>query len=350
MAYKEQKYTAEKDAMLVSLVVMAFLFLARTIRLTYRVCVGGLSLIQGKPVKRQNGIETSTHQFVPVDQVSLPVEKVRDFADTVPVRPKEAEYRIASRIHIAELMQSDVRVARIWFYTYEHAGKIRRVLKIDDRQVRKILGTDRYYMTDVDWDPRTGDLGIEKIKQAAHAEVMSLLMARLKRSGGSKVAAVDSMHLAKAPAPVAQPVAKAPVSPVPSDNGKQGMTKIEEPVKVPLAQSTPSPVAEAAVKPEARPVKGDKFVGVIAEMGRVKRPGQGGTEYTAYCLKLDQDGKHTTHYGVEIERELLERNCSHGDTVALTYMGRQQMVEGTMFKNLYRIDVLKRHNAPKGAH
>jgi hypothetical protein len=349
MAYKEQNYTAEKDTMLVSLVVMAFLFLGRTIRLAYRVCAGGLSLIQGKPVERQKGIETSTHQSVSVDQVNLPVEKVQDFADTVPIPPKEAEYRVASRIHIAELMQSDVRVARIWFYTYEQAGKIRRVLKIDDRQVRKILGTDRYYMKDVDWDPKTGDLGMEKIKQAAHAEVMSLLMARLKRSGGSKVDAVGSMHIAKAPAPVVQPVAKPPVSLVLSDQAQQGTNKIAEPLKVSQVQATQSPAAEIAGKPEARPVKGDKFVGVIAEMGRVTRPGQGGTEYSAYCLKLDQDGKHTTHYGVEIERELLERNCSHGDTVALTYMGRQK-IEGTMFKNLYRIDVLKRHNAAKGAH
>lgn len=192
MAYKEQNYTAEKDAMLVSLVVMAFLFLVRTIRLTYRVCVGGLSLIQGKPVKRQNGIESSTHQFVSVDQVNLPVEKVRDFADKgVPkgvsseaekpgsvssvaekssgesLRGVDERFQIASRIYTSRLKRQGECVGRLWLYSYEQAGFIRQVFKINDSKLVTALGTNRLDLGCVGFDPKAGEAGIETIKSEA---------------------------------------------------------------------------------------------------------------------------------------------------------------------------------------
>ena len=352
MANSIKKNHMAQTSFVGAIIIGFFLLLVGTVKVIYKV-VRALFLwhAEKESAKSPRGIETTIHRVNGGNLVAVPIAtganrldvNAPEFADTIPVAPVETELRISSRIHIAQLMQGDVRIGRIWFYTYDKAGKIRRVFKVDDRQVRKFMGTERFYMTDVDWDPAKGEQGIETIKKAAFNEVMSLMMSRLKRSGGTKKQLGGNVELVAKEAAPAAVTPKAPPAPAP--------VQAIAPAQAAAAVATANVVETKPVaKLDARPAKGDKFAGVIAEMGRVKRPGgRDGQGYFAYCLKLDQNGKHTTHYGVEIERELLERNCAPGDTVELTYMGRQ-MIDDTTHKNLFKIDVIRRQNGQKGAN
>lgn len=61
-------------------------------------------------------------------------------------------------------------------------------------------------------------------------------------------------------------------------------------------------------------------------------------------MKLDVDGAHMPFYGVEIERELIERKVRLGDRIEVVFMGRSQISqagEKPRFKNLYKVNVLK---------
>ena len=243
------------------------------------------------------------------------------------------DYVASSRIFAVPLEAGPgVQIGRIWFYLYDDLKLIRRVFRIDDKQVQKIMGgKERFYMTDVPWDRATGERGIEEIQIQAAADVEKLVQERASKRAGSKAkAAKGSQAQAQMPIQIVKVEAalKPAVKPVDSSTGEQQAS----------VQSAPA-VRQAVV----RPVEGQRYSGVIAEMGPVSRPGyRGAPPYQAFCLKLESGGVHVPLYGVELQRELLERDAAAGDTVEVTFMGTKPNNSGSGHTNLYRVEIVSK--------
>ncbi len=260
-------------------------------------------------------------------------------AGTVISAPQKEDFVAASRVRIANLTPGgNVNVARIWFYLYEDQKIIKRVFRPDDHQLRKLMGCDRYYMTNVPWDPKTGEAGIDSIIKSSTDDVVKLVNDRhALRAGKAK----GGVRKEPAAAPVKFTVAKpeqevAKFAPIPV---KAEAPKTEAPrVEVKPLQGT---VKESVV----RPVEGQEYIGTVAEMGSVARPGGRNGTYNAFCLKLEKGGVHSTFYGVELEREVLEHAVKAGDKLSVVYMGRQELPQqngASSWKNLYKVKVINR--------
>ncbi|CAN7624184.1 hypothetical protein LJR189_004696 [Acidovorax delafieldii] len=79
----------------------------------------------------------------------------------------DERFQIASRIHTARLKRHEECVGRLWLYSYEQAGFIRQVFKINDSKLATALGTNRLDLGCVGFDPKAGEAGIETIKSEA---------------------------------------------------------------------------------------------------------------------------------------------------------------------------------------
>ncbi len=241
-----------------------------------------------------------------------------------------------------------VPVGRIWLYLYRSERKVRRVFRIEDEQIRAILGTkSRYYMPDVPWKVEGGDAELSRIRHQSASDVERLIVLThnermSKRPGGRtrcefqgqmKIAPEAPVTVKAPPAAVAQPAAPEP-APV-AQPAAQDATVV--PVKLVQAAETP----EAPVKSVSRPVAGRSYTGVISEMGPTTRQGANGP-YQAFCVKLESNGVHMPLYGVELEREIIERKAVPGDTVKIVLMQRQPIEGSTKWKNLYKVEILQK--------
>lgn len=324
------------SSFITTFVASCFVFLIRFVsfffKLVFKTSANEL------PVRTSYMAPASTTSRASVDLAEFTVNEAKsrtdDFKDTVVAPVQKADFEIATRVHVANLeVAHGVQVGRLWFYIYDK--KVRRVFKVEDRQIQAILGDtqrprSRYYMEDLPWDSKSGEEGIKALERTTVEEVCKLVYERANRRAGTKTN--KQAKEAKA-LPQALKIAPALAS-----------VKSED-IKPQVAQATSTSEAPAEVKKSvARPVEGRTHEGVIAEMGRTMRPGRDGN-YEAYCLKLELNGVHTPLYGVELERELLERKAQAGDLVRVIDMGRQpvQLAEGrTGFKNLYRVVILKK--------
>lgn len=258
-------------------------------------------------------------------------------------RPKEVFTLPSSRVITVTIEGAKgVAVGRIWLYLYRHDRKIRRVFRIEDEQVRAILGTkNRFYMTDVPWNVEGGDEELARVRHQSAMDVERIIVTshseRMKKNTASPRGRSEYQgHVkiaADKPEPKAEKVvpspAQAPVKP-PLDNAPAAVAVEPQP--------TPSAPTVSSVE---RPVAGRSYVGVISEMGRTTRQGSEG-KYEAFCVKLESDGVHTPLYGVELEREIIERQAAPGDKVRVVFMQRQP-IEGqgpSKWKNLYKVEVL----------
>ena len=257
-------------------------------------------------------------------------------------RPKEVFTLPSSRVITVTIEGAKgVAVGRIWLYLYRHDRKIRRVFRIEDEQVRAILGTkNRFYMTDVSWNVEGGDQELARIRHQSAMDVERIIVSshneRMKKNAVPKGSSEYQGHVkiaADKPEPKAEKAIAAPAqAPIQTPT-----PELSSAVAV-ANQTTP---AVAAVSSVERPVAGRSYVGVISEMGRTTRQGADG-KYEAFCVKLESDGVHTPLYGVELEREIIERQAAPGDKVRVVFMQRQP-IEGqgpSKWKNLYKVEVL----------
>lgn len=253
--------------------------------------------------------------------------------------PQTKDFDVASRVRIANLtIDGNIPVARIWFYLYEEKKIIRRVLRLDDHQLRQIMGCARYYMPNVEWDPKTGEGGIDAIIGSSTTEVVKL---------------VDNRKILRSGKPKGATRKEAPLEP-----SKLTLIKAEKPIQKVVVPQATEPTKDKSQDANAksgsqvresvtRPVEGQEYVGCVAEMGIVDRPGHHGS-YKAFCLKLEKNGVHSTFYGVELEREVLEHKVRAGDQVSVIFMGRQELPQSggqTSFKNLYKVKVIARRGS-----
>lgn len=253
-----------------------------------------------------------------------------EVGDAIFCKASEAEHTPASRIVVIPLTAAKgLEIGRIWLYLYQNSGKIRRVFKVDDEQVRSILGCKRaYYMTDLQWDPHGGEKEIDRIRQQAAADVERLVVTSYDiRVNRGKKANCEYKGTVK----IAEPAVAVTATAKPAEPQAHAVQS---------AQGIMKPAPSGSV---VRPVAGNVYEGVISEMGHTTRQGSNGP-YKAFCVKVEKAGVHSPLYGVELEREIIERRAAPGDTVRITFMKRAP-IEGEshgMWKNLYKVEVLQK--------
>jgi hypothetical protein len=308
--------------------------------------------------------------------------KSDDFSPTVFSMAQKADYPVSDRVQIVTLeIAPNAPIGRIWIYLFPDEKQAKPVFMVDDSQVRVVVGVKRYYVAPVAWDPVDGEEGIDKLKHQLAAQMQDMVNKKwtqyhkLKAQGKVphqelKLQAARAVKLKPAAEPKEQPAERASAkqhaamatpAPVPA----------VAPVAAPVVQATapvappPAPAAAAPAPAPARPVElakpgpnghvgrmvqGQSWTGYVAEMGMVDRPGTGGTTYETFCLKIDVNRTHLPFYGVELQRELMERRARPGDKVELVFMGTAPVLRGEgqkpMWKNLYKITVLEKGSQP----
>lgn len=235
------------------------------------------------------------------------------------LKPGQAVYTIASPVKVMApsdfittmkiMATKDVELGTMILYLYKQEGIVKRVFKIRDSQVKELLGAKkpRYYMTSVKWDQADTNLTAAKRKTCEDLERLLTLSSVKSKPVKVRVAPAESL--------MQEPKAHKVMS---------------------VQKEVSSPELRDAVQ---RHAKGDEQVGVVAEMGVVERS-SGDRTFKSFCLKIDCNGTIKPSYGVELEREVRERNVKAGDTVKLVFMGTEPTPKG--FKKLYRIEVLKK--------
>lgn len=329
---------ASETSYLVQFIAGCFLLVIRLVGVLYKA----FTAFQGEPTQAKTlrpmvapaGVKPAADAGTAVAAPKPQAPSGTALAGTVISAPQKDDFVAASRVRIANLTPGgNVNVARIWFYLYEDQKIIKRVFRPDDHQLRKLMGCDRYYMTNVPWDPKTGEAGIDSIIKSSTEDVVRLVNDRhALRAGKPKGGARKEQAAAPVKFTVAKPeqeVAKPAPIPV-----KAEAPKVE-------AKPVPAVVKESV----ARPVEGQEYIGTVAEMGSVPRSGGRNGTYNAFCLKLEKGGVHSTFYGVELEREILEHAVKAGDKVSVVYMGRQELPQqngASSWKNLYKVKVINR--------
>lgn len=257
-------------------------------------------------------------------------------------RAGEIETMPASRVVIVPLEAAkNVSVGRVWLYLYPEKQIIRRVFRVEDPQVRAILRMRKssYYMTDVKWDPADGDHAIERIRQQAADDVV-----RLVTSASNERDTKDSRGSVSRTRKVTPAISIAPPAPAEKEVVKAAVAEALPPkAPEPEPQATVAPRVSATPVPApvpTHPVAGEAREGVIVEMGKTPRQGNGGT-YEAFCVKLEVNGVHIPYYGVELEREVFERQAKPGDRVRITLMDRMAIGQGRT-KNLFKVEMLRK--------
>ena len=235
------------------------------------------------------------------------------------LKPGQAVYTIASPVKVIApsdfittmkiMAAKDVELGTMILYLYKQEGVVKRVFKIRDSQVKELLGAKkpRYYLTNIKWDQ--DDTRLTAAKRKTCEDLERLLTLSSVKSKPVKVR-------------------EAPAESLMQGATAHKVTSVEKEVS--------SPELRDAVQ---RHAKGDEQVGVVAEMGMVERS-SGDRTFKSFCLKIDCNGTIKPSYGVELEREVRERNVKAGDTVKLVFMGTEPTTKG--FKKLYRVEVLKK--------
>lgn len=246
-------------------------------------------------------------------------EVSKDEYRSAKLNPGQAVYTIASPVKVIApsdfittmkiMAAKDVELGTMILYLYKQEGVVKRVFKIRDSQVKELLGAKkpRYYLTNIKWDQ--DDTRLTAAKRKTCEDLERLLTLSSVKSKPVKVR-------------------EAPAESLMQGATAHKVTSVEKEVS--------SPELRDAVQ---RHAKGDEQVGVVAEMGMVERS-SGDRTFKSFCLKIDCNGTIKPSYGVELEREVRERNVKAGDTVKLVFMGTEPTTKG--FKKLYRVEVLKK--------
>lgn len=246
-------------------------------------------------------------------------EVSKDEYRSAKLNPGQAVYTIASPVKVIApsdfittmkiMAAKDVELGTMILYLYKQEGVVKRVFKIRDSQVKELLGAKkpRYYLSSIKWDQ--ADTSLTAAKRKTCEDLERLLTLSSVKSKPVKVREAPAESLMQGPT-------------------AHKVTSVEKEVT--------SPELRDAIQ---RHAKGDEQVGVVAEMGMVERS-SGDRTFKSFCLKIDCNGTIKPSYGVELEREVRERNVKAGDTVKLVFMGTEPTPKG--FKKLYRVEVLKK--------
>ena len=225
------------------------------------------------------------------------------------------EIQAADWISTEMIACKDVILGTMIYYVYEKSGIVKRVFKIREAQVKAILKCKKssYYLTDLAWCSSDDDLA--KVKTTTNEQLELLLTksaAPKPKSGSSNVVQMNTQKQAGAKA-IPQPHNAQPAKP----------------------QNVIQPLRDAV----KRKAEGEETVGVIASFGMATRT-RGNEVFESFELAIDTQGQILRFYGVDLEREVRDRQVKAGDTIKLISMGKQWIAQG--YKNLYAIELLKK--------
>jgi len=238
----------------------------------------------------------------------------------------------SDRVRVIPIQTQDkTPIGRMWLYLYPEKKVARRVFKVDAPEIRRLLNTKTYYMTDLPYTPDGGESEMEALDAKAAAEVGRLINLAADSKQVQKKAKLPKPKAATTAAPAQSAPAAAPPVVVQKSELSAQAQPVNVPVNVPVKGDASRNSASSSVP---RPVTGERYEGIVAEMGMVPRSG-----YDIFCLKLDIGGKgtHMPLYGVELEREVMERQVVAGDQVIVIFMGRQDLGHGKS-KNLFKVE------------
>jgi hypothetical protein len=223
---------------------------------------------------------------------------------------------VSARVAVAEVCGPTKLVYGVmWLYLYPERKIAKRVFKVTDRKLVKLLNSDRYYLPDVPYEARKGT---SELLLQMHLEVSKILN--------------------KNPSVMRQKKQQ----PVPD------VAKVVAPVQVqrPIATASPAPLRTQQVEVPApafkRNVEGDVYQGVVSVAGSTRMPGRGGRKpYDTFCLTLNDMGKETPLFGAELERQVNDMQIRPGERVRVVFMGKSKVdipgSETPAYKNLYQI-------------
>lgn len=226
-----------------------------------------------------------------------------------------SDLAIADFIHVVAVKVQGLTIGKLHLKFYEKERKVKRTFVAFESQLQKLLHMrrDRIALAMQSWTGDKSQAFINDLVDRTMDEIESMVSAKptVARAKPQRVSAVAAK--------------------VASKSGAEPKAVTKEAVDMALA------ALEGSID---RKAVGVKTVGVVTEFRRVPRNGANGP-YEIFCLKLDVDGTHIPMYGVELERECIERKVKAGDRVEVVDMGKQQL-EGGYKKNLFRINVLER--------
>lgn len=260
-------------------------------------------LIQDQAEPKQVGIAEYKHAKLDVGQTV--------FTLASPLKEIQAADWISTEI----IACKDVMLGTMIYYVYEKSGIVKRVFKIREGQVKAILKCKKssYYLTDLAWCSSDDDLA--KVKKTTNEQLELLLTtsaAPKPKSATSNVVQINTQKQAN-PKSMQQPHNTQPAKP----------------------QNVRQPLRDAV----KRKVEGEETVGVIASFGMATRT-KGDEVFDSFELAIDTQGQILRFYGVDLEREVRDRQVKAGDTIKLISMGKQWIAQG--YKNLFAIELLKK--------
>ncbi len=290
------------------------------------------------PVVKQ-AVPVFPRDFQPTVQLAVPIATAQ--ADALPTAAKVtvepsvqkakplANLAIADRVRTAQLYgPQGVVFGMMWLYLYPDLGIARRVFKVTDRHLIKLLDRDRFYFADVPYDPA---MGYKVLLDKLHAECSVLLGKRRTDQREKRQSGVRTPRAAQAPAVVQASSPVRAVEPIP----------VPAPTAVPVAAAPPQAVEATQVAPAARRrVNGDEYKGIVTVAARTRR-GSGTDSYETYCLTINDGAREIPLFGNELERQAADLKIKPGDKIKVIFMGKQQTtVPGSTrpsYKNLYQL-------------
>lgn len=241
----------------------------------------------------------------------------------------------SDRVRVIPIQTQDkTPIGRMWLYLYPEKKVARRVFKVDAPEIRRLLNAKTYYMTDLPYTPDGGEAEMDALDAKAAAEVGRLINLTAAQKQGQKKVKLPK-PTKPGPADAQSPAQSAPAAAPAVVVLKSELSAQAQPVNVPVSVPVKADAGRnSASSSVPRPVKGERYEGIVVEMGMVPRSG-----YDIFCLKLDigGNGTHMPIYGVELEREVMERQVVAGDQVIVVFMGRQDLGHGKT-KNLYKVE------------
>lgn len=233
--------------------------------------------------------------------------------------------KVASRILSTPLQtQKQTIFGYAWVYLYEQEGLARRVLKIHDKHLAKLIclpDESRYFFKDVAYDAKKGEVGTNEIERAFISEIQALL----NRRGGRK----EREPYVVQSAPASAKVESATV---------QGAPQMGP---APVTPPQPEPVAPIVHKPVNRSVEGEVHIGTVVGAGMTQKTDGKGETYQTFCLTLNDGVREVPLTGAEMMRLCRDQNIRVGDKVKVVDMGRMDVrVPGAKmarWKNLYQL-------------
>ncbi|EWS66674.1 hypothetical protein Y695_00082 [Hydrogenophaga sp. T4] len=293
------------------------------------------------PVARTSGVLSvprtaepkldSAPSQVPEQTVKQAIEPVVS-VESKPVAPNSAPSGHAlgtlstegsDRIRTMELVSGGLLVGVLWLYLYPNDKIVRRVFKVQDAGLSRVLGFKRYYYPDVSYVPADGSKGTDKLMD----EFFDLVQNQLDRRTKTAVARAPQIKLK--PIPIAKDKREKPVEAVVEKAAPVVVTNQEQQASKPFIN------ASAPMK-----VEGVPHVGLVSHLGMTRKPGKKGS-YETFCLTLNDGKIEVPFFGVEIARLVEDMRIQPGERIKVVYMGKQDIpsTEGGQGykKNLYKI-------------